>query len=258
MFDDKDFYLSKIDYNSVVGLIPARGGSKGVPKKNIKLLSDYPLIAYSIVAGKESSCINRVIVSTDSEEIAETARSFGAEVPFLRPQEYAADKSGDMEFVEHFIKYMADNEGIIPEYIVHLRPTTPLREVSVMDEAIRTCMNDRECCSLRSAHMASESPYKWFLKSDSGYFKPMKDGITNDEANLGRQKFPDVFVPDGYVDVLKTSYIINNYKLHGEKMLAFESPFCAEVDTLDDFEYLDFQISKKGSELLGYLKNNSK
>lgn len=249
MFKNKDKYIEKINYNKTVALIPARGGSKGVVKKNIQILRKYPLIAYSVVAARLSTQIDRVIVTTDSQEIAEVALKYGAEIPFIRPKEYATDVSGDIAFVEHFIKFAAENEGTIPEYIVHLRPTTPLRDVEIMDRAILECKRNKDCCSLRSGHKASESPYKWFLKNKDGYFKPLSDKITNDEANLGRQSFPDVYIPDGYVDVLKSDYIIQNDILHGKNMLGYESPYCQEVDTLDDLELLRYELNKNQSAL---------
>ncbi len=253
MINDLDFYLEKIDYKGIVALIPARGGSKGVPKKNIRPLNGHPLIAYSIAAALQSRFIKRTIVTTDSREIADISERYGAEVPFIRPEEYASDHSGDMEYVEHFIKFAAENEGAIPEYIVQLRPTTPLRDVAIMDMGIECCINDKECCSLRSAHKCSESPYKWFLRDEHGYFKSVSPELSNDEANGGRQHFPDVYIPDGYVDVLKSSYIIHNNKLHGRNMKAFESPFCSEIDTMDDFAYLEYDIQKNESSLLSYL-----
>jgi N-acylneuraminate cytidylyltransferase len=203
-----------------------------------------------------SKYIKRAVVSTDSEEIAQIAKSYGANVPFLRLKELARDKSGDIGFVEHAIKYFYENENCIPEYLVHLRPTTPLRNVDIVDKGIEACINRGECCSLRSGHMASESPYKWFLKNGEGYFKSVSEGVDNDSANNGRQGFPDVYIPDGYVDVLKSSYIIENNHLHGEKMLAFESPVCSEIDTLDDLDYIRYQIEKNGSEIYDYLKSN--
>lgn len=256
MIEDKLAYLGKIDTNRVVALVPARGGSKGVPKKNIQLIKGYPLISYTIAAGALSKKIDRVIISTDSEEIAQTALRFGAEVPFMRPAEYASDVSGDIEFVEHAIRYMYEEEGAIPEYLVHLRPTTPFRRVEIVDEAIELCMKRSDCSSLRSGHKASESPYKWFLKNEDGYFRSLREGLDNDAANSARQSFPDVYIPDGYVDVLKSSYIIEENKLHGSQMLGFESPDCVEVDTLDDLDYIRYQIERSGLELYEYLRRN--
>lgn len=256
MIENKSEFINKINKNQVVALIPARGGSKGVPKKNIQKIKEFPLIAYTIAAGILSKEIERVIVSTDSEEIAQTALRFGAEVPFLRPAEYSSDSSGDIEFVEHAIRYMYSNEETIPEYLVHLRPTTPFRKTEIIDEAIRLCIGHAECSSLRSGHKASESPYKWFLRNDEGYFRSLRGDIDNDMANTARQQFPDVYIPDGYVDVLRSSYVIKEDKLHGSKMLGFESPYCAEIDTIEDLDYIRFQIERNGFDLYEYLKQN--
>lgn len=258
MIENKFEYLNKIDKNRVIALIPARGGSKGVPGKNIRTIKGYPLIAYSIAAGVLSKRIDRVIVSTDSEEIAQIARQFGAEVPFMRPAQYAGDSSGDIKFVEHAIKQMYADEGAIPEYLVHLRPTTPLRSVEIVDKAVVECMSWTDSSSLRSAHKAAESPYKWFLKGQGGYFESIKEGLDNDAANSARQQFPDAYIPDGYVDVLKSSYVIQNGRLHGKNMIGFESPACTEIDTLEDLEYVQYQIEKKGSELYEHLRQNFK
>ena len=120
----------------VTALIPARGGSKGVPRKNIKDLGGFPLIAYSIAAAKISKVISRIIISTDDEEVAVTAKRLGGEVPFMRPAELATDTSTDIDFVHHAMEWLQQNEGHIPEYFVHLRPTTPLRDAELMDAAI--------------------------------------------------------------------------------------------------------------------------
>lgn len=139
---------------------------------------------------------------------------------------------------------------------MHLRPTTPFRKIEIVDKAVRECRALAECSSLRSAHKAAESPYKWFLKNREGYFRSIREDIDNDAANHARQQFPDVYVPDGYVDVLKSSYIISNNRLHGEKMMGFVSPDCTEIDTPDDLEYVQYQIEKNGSEIYEYLKQN--
>lgn len=246
----------KIVQNHILALIPARGGSKGVPHKNIRLLNGFPLIAYSITLARISKKIDRVIVSTDSIEIAEIAKKYGAEVPFMRPENFSGDKSPDYQFVNHALTWLAINEGEVPQYMIHLRPTTPLRIPGIVDKAIELFINNKEATSLRSAHKAAESPYKWFLKSEHGYFRSMADGISNEEANAGRQEFPVVYIPDGYVDILSTEFIIDSKILHGEKMLAYESPVCYEVDEEEDFMLLEYQINKNGSILYDYLKEN--
>lgn len=239
-----------------LALIPARSGSKGVPKKNIKPLKGFPLIAYSIAAVTLAKQVQRVIVSTDSEEIAEIARRFGAEVPFLRPAELAGDSSGDIEFVQHTLSWLQFHEGCLPEFIVHIRPTTPLREPCILDQALALIKDNEQATSLRSGHKASESPFKWFIKNERGYFESIKKGISNEEANGGRQTFPSVYIPDGYVDVIRTAFVSKSGILHGRNMLGFESPSCYEVDTQEDMFLLRYQIETYGSPLHEYLLKN--
>lgn len=242
---------------SLIAIIPARSGSKGVPGKNIKLLGGIPLFAFSIIAAKMMPSVSRVIVSTDSEEYAQLAKKYGAEVPFLRPKEISEDKSTDFDLFLHALNWFKENENLIPEYLLHLRPTTPLRNPQIMEKAVKLFFKNKNLASsLRSGHPAPESPYKWFLKDDNNYFKGLKDDLTPEKVNLPRQSFPSVYIPDGYIDILKSSVILNSGTLHGDKMLVFESPFCVEVDTNDDFEYLEFQIQKEGSSVLNFINNN--
>ena len=109
--------------NQILALIPARGGSKGVPRKNVMMLDGKPMIAYSILQAQASQRINRVVVSTDDEEIAAVAREWGAEVPFMRPAEYAQDLSPDIDVFRHALTWLRDNQNYEPEMVVHLRPT---------------------------------------------------------------------------------------------------------------------------------------
>lgn len=238
-------------------IIPARGGSKGVPKKNIRPLAGYALIAYSIAAAQLCSRIDRVIVSTDSEHIAELSRKYGAEVPFLRPAALAGDLSPDREFVMHALEWFQQNAGVVPDYLVHLRPTTPLRNPTLIDEAIAAITSNPEATSLRSGHEAPESPLKWFRRDEQGYFHGFNpDDPSPGYSNLPRQSFPKVYIPDGYVDVLQTSFVLNSDDIHGDRMMGYVSPVCHEVDTIEDFDFLEFEIGRKGSPLLQFLRAN--
>jgi CMP-N,N'-diacetyllegionaminic acid synthase len=239
---------------STIAIIPARSGSKGVPNKNIFPLGGFPLIAYSIAAAKMTPEIDRVIVSTDSKEYAEIANMYGAETPFIRPADISGDKSSDLDFVIHAIDWFRENENHIPELLVHLRPTTPLRDPAILSKALQLFAGSTLASSLRSGHEASESPFKWFLRDDEGYFKGLRDDLTPEKVNLPRQSFPTVYIPDGYVDVIRTSNVLSNNNLHGNRMLVFESPICSEVDTAEDLEYIAFQLTKEDSVLLKYLK----
>ena len=233
----------------IVAIIPARSGSKSLVDKNIKELSGHPLIAYSIVAAKLSKKIDRVIVSTNSQEYADIARQYGAEVPFIRPNEFSTDTATDKDFLVHAMNYLEENEGSAPEYWVHLRPTTPLRGVKVVDNAIDEIMQDKSATSLRSGHKAPESPLKWFVKDDRCF----KGLVSGEDYNLPKEAFKQVYIPDGFVDIIKSSFVMNNKEIHGDKMIGFESPVCTEVDSVEEFEYIQYQLDKNGSELLDYL-----
>lgn len=226
-----------------MAVVPARSGSKGVPNKNIRELSGKPLISYSIQAAKKTKLINRIIISTDSDKYASIAKDYGAEVPFLRPDEYSDDKSTDYDFVKHLLDWFADNENILPDYIIHLRPTTPLRDPDVLDSAIEQFMSNEQATSLRSAHEMSETAYKQFELEDK-YFKTICNGSLDlDDANNSRQSFPETYAPNGYVDILKTSHILSKKLLHGKRVMGYITDYTIEVDTEEDFEFLEWQIN---------------
>jgi len=241
---------------SVIAIIPCRSGSKGVPGKNINLLSGFPLIAYSIAAAKMLPEISRIIVSTDSPQYAEIAKNYGAEVPFFRPEDISGDKSSDLDFMLHAMKWFEANENETPEYWMHLRPTTPLRDPKVMKDAITLMLKSTEATSLRSGHLAPESPFKWLMKGEQNYFVGLREDLTPETVNLPRQSFPPVYIPDGYVDIVRRSCVISSNSLHGNKMLVFESPNCSEIDTQDDFNYIEYQLEKESSPVYQFLKDN--
>lgn len=248
--------LEKIDYGSCIALIPARGGSKSIPKKNIRLFKGHPMIAYSIAAARRAENINRVIVSTDSEEIAEIAKKYGAEVPFLRPAEFAQDHSPDIDFVEHAIRWFWEHENKIPEYFVHLRPTTPIRNSREVDKAIKLIIEDKKATSLRSGSVCIHPPYKWLKVSEAGYMEPLMPGMSCDETNMPRQDFPEVHIPNGYVDVLKADFVIENHLIHGNRMIGFKTKEIPDIDTELDLKKLEIYPEEKRTleELLDYLE----
>jgi CMP-N,N'-diacetyllegionaminic acid synthase len=241
---------------NIIAIIPARSGSKGVPGKNISLLAGYPLIAFSIMAAKMISGVTRVVVSTDSKEYAAIAKKYGAEVPFIRPIEISTDKSTDVELFLHALNWFTENENYVPDYILHLRPTTPLRDPLIMNKALQLIIGTKEATSLRSGHAAPESPYKWFLKDEQGYFKGLREDLTPELINLPRQSFPPAYISNGYIDILIGPYVSYTKRLHGDKMMVFESPFCGQVDTKEDFNYLEYQILKEGSVILDQLQKD--
>ena len=240
--------------DKITAIIPARGGSKGVPGKNIKTLNGFPLIAYSIIACKKCEAINRVIVSTDSKEIAAIAEQYGAEVPFLRPSEYAQDNSKDYDVIKHFFEQVSVNE------VAYLRPTTPLREPKKMTEYVKFFLENREKMSgLRSMHELPEPQYKVFKIEDGycrGFFKDYK-GI-KDYTNLPRQTFPKGYQPNGYLDISKREQVDTSDSAFGVEIMPVITDHVTEIDMEYEFKLLEFQISLGNNVLLEELKREFK
>jgi len=228
-----------------VALVPARSGSEGVPNKNVRLLGGHPLMAYTIASCRRCALIDRVIVSTDSTEYAKIAMSYGAEAPFLRPAELAGNESPDIDFVEHALNWLLD-EGAEPTHLVHMRPTTPFRTPSLVDDAIHSFLDSTDATALRSVHEMSQSAYKSLEVAPNGWLRLLgSDGTALDEANIGRQSFPTTFIANGYVDVLSVDFIRATRLLHGDRVLPFRTQPVLEVDTEDDLEHLEFQLTRE-------------
>ena len=221
--------------------------------KNVRKLGGHPLIAYSIAAAKLAG-INKVWVSTDSTLYAEIARQYGAETPFIRDSSISQDNSTDFEFMRNAMEWHIQNYGLIPEYWMHLRPTTPLRDPTILKNAIATIISKPNLHSLRSAHEVPESPFKWFLKDDNNLFEGIREEFTPEIVNNPRQNFPKVYNPNGYVDIVKSSVVLNSRSLHGHEMYVYETPPAIEIDSETEFEYLEFQFERKGCHLNEYFQ----
>ncbi len=242
----------------IYAVIPARGGSKNVPHKNIRLLSGYPVIAYSIIAARLSDRSRRVIVSTDSEPIAQKARQYGAEVPFMRPAEFAADHSGDLEWVRHVLEWFGQNEAEgVPELLIHLRPTTPLRDPQQIDAAVDALAASDQATALRSVHELAEPPQKMIQLDEQGFFQGFfPDDPRPEYYNLPRQMFPAAYHPNGYVDILRSDHVKTSDSLHGPRILGFKTVPAVEIDRPEDFAYLEFLINRQDNPVYRYLTEN--
>ena len=213
-------------------IIPARGGSKGVPGKNIKEVNGIPLLSYPIMAAKKTEHISEVYVSTDDINIKNIALECGAKV-IDRPKELADDHSLDIDVMKHAVKYLNSYDDII-----HLRATTPMIESKILDEAIEYYNDNPECTSLRSAHESSETAYKSF-KRVNGYWNGLFDEeFDGDYYNWPRQQLPKTYQPNGYIDILKSEWFMNNNSLHGDKILSYITDYAHEIDTQDDLKIL--------------------
>jgi len=222
---------------NIAALISARAGSKGIPFKNIIPLGGHPLIAYSIAAAKLSRRIHEVLVSTDSENIRDIAVQYGADVPFLRPPGISTDESKDIEFFRHYLDFVKSQAQPVPDLIVHLRPTTPLRDPAVIDRALDYILTHEQATSLRSMNRTHLTPYKMFM-AEGEFAKPFMTWSGEREFyNLPRQTFPVTFQPNGYVDIIRPRTLLKTGLLHGERIKIWETEKVADIDVTEDCRY---------------------
>jgi N-acylneuraminate cytidylyltransferase len=225
MVSDATTLRSAADHGSaprVLALIPARGGSKGLPGKNLRPLAGHPLVAWSVAAGLQAATVTRVVCSTDDPQIAAVARAYGAEVPFLRPAELAADDTLDLPVCQHALDWLEREQGWRADVIVQLRPTAPLRFPGQVDKAVRLLLAAPGATGVRTVIPAPANPYKMWLLPDSGaqpWLRPLL-GVQDIEEpfNLPRQKLPQAYWQTGTIDVVWASVVMSG-RMSGERLL---------------------------------------
>ncbi|MEK7500704.1 MAG: acylneuraminate cytidylyltransferase family protein [Patescibacteria group bacterium] len=209
----------------VLGIVPARGGSKSIPHKNIALLAGKPLIYYTIKSAQKSRKLDAFIVSTDDEKIACVARSLGADVPFLRPKNISGDNATDIQFLKHALAWLGKNRNWYPEIVVLLRPTTPLRTSKDIDEVINFMIKEN-CDSVRTVSLPNPyNPYKMWTMADQkkGGIKPLL--ATKYFKTLGtdipRQWLPAVYWQNAVVDATRAKFITRENRVYGPDIRGF-------------------------------------
>lgn len=238
----------------ILALIPARGGSKGIPRKNIKDFAGYPLIAWSVAAGLQAHSVNRVIVSTDDEEIAAVSRAWGAETPFMRPAELAQDRTTDLPVFEHALKWLEDIEGYKPDIVIQLRPTSPIRPKDCVDSAVKILMEHADADCVRGVVTAGQNPYKMWRFN--GYEKPMNpllevDGIA-EPYNAPRQILPPTYWQTGHIDVIRASTITRKHSLTGNTIypLVIDQRYTVDIDTPADWAKYESLVYHGGLDMV--------
>lgn len=219
----------------VLAIIPARSGSKSVKHKNIREIDGKPMLAYSIAHAQQSNYINRIIVSTDSEDYAKIAREHGAETPFIRPVEYATDTALDIDVFIHALQFLKKEENYEPDIIVQLRPTYPIRDAADIDTMIGMMLADDSVDSVRSLSLAKEVPHKmWYLTDDKQITPILRD--IPEAYNMPRQQLPRILYQNANIDVIRTSVILEQHSMSGKKIMGYEMKDNFDIDTEDDFE----------------------
>jgi YrbI family 3-deoxy-D-manno-octulosonate 8-phosphate phosphatase len=227
-----------VENPEVLAVVPARGGSKSIPRKNIRTLAGHPLLAYSIVAGLQSVSVTRVILSTDDEETAGIARGYGAEVPFLRPPELATDATPDLPVFQHALGWLKSEEGYRPDIVVQLRPTSPVRPPDCVDTAVKTLLASPEADSVRGVVPSGQNPYKMWRITEVEHLEPLLSIDFDEPYNMPRQELPQTYWQTGHIDVIRPATIMEKNSMSGEVILPlFIDPmYTVDIDTLRDWQ----------------------
>lgn len=223
----------------IVTIIPARGGSKGVKKKNIRLLNNKPLIAYSIEYSLKCNLVQRTIVSTDDLEIADIAKEYGAEAPFLRPAEYAQDDTLDYSVFNHALNWLQTNENLKIDILVLLRPTSPLRPLGLIEKGYHLLEGDPEASSIRTVALCRQHPYRMFKIYGDSIVPILKEALF-EPYNIPRQKLPEVYFQTGDLEMIRGMTIAKEKSISGSKILPL---IINQEEIMDIDKEADFKLA---------------
>jgi len=231
---------------NVLAVIPARGGSKSVPRKNVRMLASHPLIAYSIAAGLAAEKVGRLVVSTDDEEIADIARRYGADVPFLRPGSLAEDDTPDLPVFQHALDWLLENEDYLPELVVQLRPTSPLRPPGLVDLGIEILLAEPSADSARAVVLSGQNPYKMWREGEGGTIVPLLENGFREAFNMPRQLLPRTFWQTGHLDIVRRETILRKMSMTGTRVLPIPvgSEYAVDIDSPRDLERAEALIQE--------------
>jgi CMP-N,N'-diacetyllegionaminic acid synthase len=222
---------------NVLAIIPARSGSKGLANKNILPLAGRPLLGWSIDHALNSKLVDRVICSTDDEQIAEIARSHGAEAPFIRPAELSGDNANDSSFAVHAIEWLAKNENWKADIVIILRPTSPIRDPVDIDGVIQLMIDNPRAHSCLSVIEAEKSPYKMLREMTDGTVVPLISCEVPDQLNAARQTLPRALQQTGAIHGIRGEIAVRDNTVIGAIIIPYEPKLktVIDIDSLDDF-----------------------
>jgi CMP-N,N'-diacetyllegionaminic acid synthase len=228
----------------ILGLVTARGGSKSIPGKNVKLLAGKPLIRWTIDEARKTHLVSRLLVSTDDEEIRSVSLAGGAEVPFLRPAEIAGDTSPHIDVMIHALDWLKNEQNYIPDYVLLLQPTSPFRTVQDIDGVIRMAMDNPKADALIGVCEADNHPLLIKKLDSQGR---LEDYIRSDLAYLRRQDLPPAYVINGAIYLNKPSALRRKRKLIPKGALAYIMPKerSLDVDTPWDFHVAELIMNDR-------------
>ncbi len=207
--------------NEILAVIPARGGSKGIKRKNLVLLAGKPLLVHSIEHALASRRVTRVLVSTEDMEIAEVARAAGAEVPFMRPDSLSGDTVLDLPVFQHVLDTLLELDGYAPDLVVHLRPTAPMRQSAWIDEAVERLWANARADSIRSVSAPAQHPYRVFRIGRDGFLDAIMASEHPKPYLLRRQDLPPMYYYNCVIDATRPATIQKMNSMTGDHILPF-------------------------------------
>tara|TARA_B110000503_G_C7145308_1_gene412657 strand:+ start:387 stop:1094 length:708 start_codon:yes stop_codon:yes gene_type:complete len=224
--------------NEIWAFVPARSGSKSIKNKNIVLLKKKPLLAYSLEAAKNCKTIHKIIFSTDSQKYFNIARKYGDFFFHKRKKSISSDTSTDFDVFYDFVKNF---RGILPKFFVHLRPTTPFRSSDMLDKIINQFKKkEKKFSSLRSVSLMTNPVHKSVIIKKNKLFSPILNSFSLDNINNPRQAYLNSYLPNGYIDIIKTKSIFKGF-LHGNRVMPYISKnFVSDIDSLWDLKIASF------------------
>lgn len=227
---------------NILAIVPARGGSKGIPRKNILPINGKPLIAYTIEAAKGSKYINKTVVSTDDKEIADISKKFGAEIPCLRPSELADDNSSTIDCIIHMVKFLQEKQNYFPDYVCILQCTSPLRNYSDIDGALEK-LKKTEQDGIVSVCEAEVNPYWTNVFHDDKLEYFIKEG----KKISRRQDLPQIYRINGAIYIIKTDILMKDRTIETDNMTGYimKNEDSVDIDNLVDFKLAELLIKER-------------
>lgn len=221
----------------ITAIIPAREGSKGIKNKNKKMLNNKPLIQYSIEQAQKSKYINDIVITTNDEDIKYIAENLGIDVPYLRPEIISDDLSTDYQFIKYHLDWCIEHNKQLPDLIVHLRPTYPLRNINIIDECISIMINNKYD-SLRTIIPNDKTPFKMYI-IENDVLVPLFHNIGkfDEPYNQPRQLLPQTYLHNGYLDIINIDSFYKNNSISGNNIYPYILPKneIHDIDTIEDW-----------------------
>ena len=223
--------------NEIWAFIPARSGSKSIKDKNLVVLKKKPLIVHSIIVAKKCKKIDKIVFSSDSKRYFDIAKKYGNFFFHKRNKKISTDVSTDFQVFNDFV---LNFQGTLPKFFIHLRPTTPFRDPDILDKIIAQFIkNHKKYSSLRSLSIMTNPIYKSVTIKNNKLFSPIFKSFSLDKINNPRQRYLNSYMPNGYIDIIKTKSIFNGF-LHGDKTMPYiNKDYVSDIDN-----YFDLKIAK--------------